>query len=79
MKTKLVVINENTLAYIPPMSNVASVLRASTLKGSRFNDFSQIHFNDESYRLATEKDFNEYNVVFNGYKKDNNNYEWEIV
>jgi len=78
MKTKLVVVNENTLGYIiPELPDTISILHASILKGSvMVNNTGGYPINNNSIRLATEKDFEDYRVSFEGYKKDSQNYEF---
>lgn len=68
-KIKLVVVDENTLGYIfPEQPNSIHVLRPSRLRGSHYPDFQSITHHGKSIRLASEKDFEDYRVVFDGYK-----------
>jgi hypothetical protein len=73
-KIKIVVIQNNTLAYILPQTpNLAFILKTSILKGSRFNEFSSaISIDGLNVRLANINDFNDYRICPNGYLKDNN-------
>lgn len=76
-KTKLVVIGEHTLGYILPNSTMAGVLHASILKGATFtvhNEPLQLPRYNETVRLATPKDFDEFRVSFEGF---NNPSEYE--
>ncbi|MEO2050277.1 MAG: hypothetical protein ABGX00_00820 [Allomuricauda sp.] len=77
-KIKLVVIDEHTLGYIfPELPNSAGILRASILRGSNFNDMGgSISLHGATVRLASEKDFDDYRVVFDGYK-NSPEYEYE--
>ncbi len=66
-KTKLVVLNENTLGYIlPELPNYVQHLHASVLRGATGNTNSLVGSLDK-VRLASEKDFNEYNVHFGSF------------
>lgn len=69
-KIRLVVINENILAYSISGSKSYGVLHASVLRGATCNPHSGFHQEPESIRLATEKDFDEFRVHFEGYKND---------
>jgi len=72
-KIKLVVFNENTLGYIlPELPNYVQPLHASVLKGG-VNTIRLIGPSDK-IRLASELDFEEYRVVFNGYKNNPEEY-----
>lgn len=74
-KIKLVVVNENRLGYIDPYLNNNltrfNTLRALVSKGANFSS-DDIYFitGSDTVRLAKEADFNEYGVVFDGYKND---------
>lgn len=79
-KIKLVVADEHTLGYIIPETNSLGVLHSSILRGSPLgNDqvmaakplgiFSKI-------RPASEKDFDDYGVMFDGYK-NSGEYEYD--
>ena len=77
-KIKLVVVNENTLGYIDPRTpNNLSILRALGTKGSRFNNHSgpAALFEYDTVRLASEKDFDNIGVCFEGYGNDYYEYE----
>lgn len=74
-KIKLVVVNEHTLGYIDPYMNEDgsrfNILHASILKGSTLRD-GDLYFLSASddVRLASAKDFEEYRISFDGYKRD---------
>lgn len=71
-KIKLVVVDEHTLGYVvEQMEDRAFVLHQSILKGAPW----QLHPHDillsgRKVRLASEKDFEDYRVCFEGYKDD---------
>jgi len=79
-KIKLVVFKDHTLGYIlPEIPNSVQHLHSSILRGATFSvsKCNDIIDNPKDIRLATEKDFNEYNVSFIGF--DNQNiYEYKI-
>lgn len=75
-KTKLVVIGEHTLGYILPNSTTAGVLHASILKGANEHYSLQLPRYNETVRLATPKDFDEFRVSFEGF---NNPSEYEYA
>ena len=80
-RIKLVVIDEHTLGYLIPNSNYAGVLRASILKGapstcSPLSAMNPILVIFAKVRLASEKDFDDFRVSFDGYKKNKNEYEF---
>ena len=77
-RIKLVVYNEHTLGYIQPETpNIVCILHTSILRGSALSGSSVIYTDTaKSLRLATEKDFNDYRVCFDGYK-NNNDYEYQ--
>lgn len=71
---KLVVYKNHTLGYIQPeLPKIVQILHTSPLKGSpttsNLTSSFPIH-NDEDYRLASEKDFEDFKVMFNGYKNN---------
>jgi hypothetical protein len=69
-RTKLIVVEENTLGYIlPQLPNTLCILHASILKGSRYVSYSNIEsfILPKEYRLATAADFEEFNQCFNGF------------
>lgn len=69
-KTKLVVVNENTLGYIlPETPETLGVLHASILKGALFCVHPEPkHISSlDKVRLATEKDFDDYRMSFKGF------------
>jgi hypothetical protein len=76
-KIKLVVFNNHTLGYIlPELPNRLQVLQASVLRGATFKVHDEsiaIGLND-SYRLATAKDFADFNFHFGGFQ-NNPDYE----
>jgi len=75
-KIKLVVFNEHTLGYILPKTpNTLCVLHASILRGAINSGSSHINSNDK-VRLANEKDFEDYRIMFNGYKNNLQEYEY---
>lgn len=77
-KIRLVVVDEHTLGYIQPETpRTYGVLHASILKGAAFELYpsSKMISPLNKIRLATEKDFKEFRVSFDGYK-DDNNYEY---
>lgn len=78
-KIKLVVVDEHTLGYIfPEQPNTYHILKESILKGSPYNynnGTSRLIYN-QKIRLASENDFNEFNVIFDGYKNNPNEYEF---
>ncbi len=68
-RIKLVVANENTLGYIQPETpNSLSILHASILKGSTFSNTSGSVNLPKNHRLATEKDFENFNVFMGSFK-----------
>lgn len=72
---KLVVVNENTLGYIEPQSpTLLSVFRAynTTSPSSRFNEHSgsQLLWDTDVVRLASQKDFDYFRVSMEGYRRD---------
>jgi hypothetical protein len=78
-KTKLVVFNEHTLGYIiPENAKEVYVLHESILKGATFrlNPVSSLINKNDTVRLATKEDFNEYRVSFEGYE-NNPNYQYK--
>jgi len=78
MKTKLVVVNENTLGYIlPELPNYISILHTSILRGSSISGRDSIFINSgDRVRLATKEDFDLYRVDFTGYDNPNE-YEYD--
>jgi len=80
-KIKLVVVNENTLGYINPKTpNLLGVLHSSILKGAPFILYPgpRSIFETDKVRLASEADFEEYRVCFNGYKNNPDEYEFSL-
>ena len=77
-KIKLVVFNEHTIGYImPERPDYVQVLHASILRGATFEllPTSKYISKTDKVRLASEKDFNDYRISFEGYK-DNISYEY---
>lgn len=74
-KTLLVVVGEHTIGYIDPSSPLHfGIFHASGLRRSPYSNiqgFAMLPNNE--WRLATEKDFEDFNVSFEPYK-DNENF-----
>ncbi|GEM_PF-1349735 len=67
-KIKLVVAEGNTLGYIlPQLPNYLCILQASILKGSRFSNSSGSVNLPKEWRLASIKDFEDFNFSIKGY------------
>lgn len=62
-KVKLIVIEEHTLGYTAD-DIFAWIFRASIIKGSTFNQWDSILLKNKTFRLATKKDFDDYNISF---------------
>ena len=79
-KIKLVVVGDHTLGYIHPETpNKINVLWGFILKGGRSwgsEIVLPILNKNDTIRLASEEDFNYFNVCFNGYKNNPNEYEF---
>jgi hypothetical protein len=75
-KIKLVVIDNHTLGYLIPNSTMAGILRTSILKGSTWDPNSNVETKGRQVRLASEKDFDEFMVSFEGYKKKPEEYQF---
>ena len=75
-RIKLVVVDEHTLGYITPGLNGIRVLHASILRGSPYCDTSVIYEEGKKIRLASEQDFDDYRVCFDGYR-NNPDYEYQ--
>jgi hypothetical protein len=79
-KIKLVVVSDHTLGYIHPETpNQINVLWGFILKGGKSwgSVIPLPIFNkNETIRLASEKDFNDFNVCFKGYKNNPEEYEF---
>jgi hypothetical protein len=77
-RIKLVVFNEHTLGYIlPEQPERVCILHTSILKGSYLSNSSTIYVSDGTVRLASEKDFNSFRVLFSGYKNLPEIYEYD--
>ena len=76
-RTKLIVADEHTLGYIMPNSETVGVLHASVLRGATFSVHPEPKNVSmfEKIRLASEKDFDNFRVSFQGY---NNETEYEF-
>lgn len=76
-RIKLVVLNENILGYINPgLTDLVHILHASVLKGATAANFQSIIIGSGSnVRLASEQDFDNFRVSFDGY---NNELEYEF-
>lgn len=83
-RIKLVVVNEHTLGYIFPPSaykehsglTFVNILHASVLKGAVQTSNPILIGSTHTVRLASEKDFDDFRVVFRGYENKN---EYEFV
>ncbi len=76
MQTKLVVIEEKKLGYIlPGDTQRAHILSAPITKGNA-GSLDPVYLHGLSYRLANEKDFDDFGVSFEDYKSDSENYEF---
>lgn len=73
-RTKLIVADENTLGYVLPNSEMVGVLHASVLRGATSSATPKPIYMFEKTRLATEKDFDNFRVSFQGF---NNEKEYE--
>jgi len=71
-KIQFIVIDENTLCYtIPEIPNTAGILRASTIRGSSYNDLTgSIAIPKRNVRLATRQDFDDYLIRNDQYDND---------
>lgn len=77
-KIKLVVIEKHTLGYLIPGTNLFGVLRASVLRGSPFSELSSpVNLGNMKWELAGEKEFRKFRVVFDGFKRRPNIYEFK--
>lgn len=73
-KTKLIVADEHTIGYIIPNSNMVCILHASVLMGATSYNTPKPIYMFKKIRLATESDFNNFRVSFQGF---NNEKEYE--
>lgn len=70
LRTKLVVFNNHTLGYIiPELPNYMQPLHASILKGAPFETHPSSKYigKSDNVRLASEKDFNDFNCHFGSF------------
>ena len=78
-RTKLIVVDECMLCSAMPGSTTASVLHASVLKGSdSYAHMRTVHVHEGNHRLASEKDFDDFRVCFNGFNNPSK-YEFDIT
>lgn len=76
-RIKLIVYKEHTLACVFPESpRMAQVIRPSVLRGSHYPSYSNFLPDPKSVRLASEKDFDDFNVSFKGF---DNKQEYEYA
>ncbi|MSW53420.1 MAG: hypothetical protein F2817_21340 [Actinobacteria bacterium] len=83
-RIKLVVVDEHTLGFIFPQSYYdkpsglvyVNILHASVLKGAVNTADPILIGSTNKVRLASEKDFDDFRVVMNGYKNNPNEYEF---
>ena len=69
-RIKLVVVNENMLGYITPeLPEYVGIFRSSILRGATYPETSGPYMlrSFDKTRLASEKDFNDFRVVMNGF------------
>ncbi len=78
-KIQLVVLDNHTLGLINPGSDHVDVLHSSILKGAPFELFpsGKLISMYKTKRLASEKDFDEFRVSFEWYKKHPEEYEFK--
>jgi hypothetical protein len=69
-RTRLIVADEHTLGYIMPNSTMVGVLHASILRGATSSESPKPIYMFEKIRLASEKDFNDFRVSFQGYQNE---------
>lgn len=70
-KIKLVVLNENVLGtIIYDHFNTVDVLKASIIKGDSGSLNPRSFVSPESVRLASPKDFEDFNVSFDGFNSE---------
>lgn len=79
-KIKLVVVDEHTLGYIDPeRPHQAGVLHESILRGAPFRvpaSVEPILIEGKNVRLASKKDFEDFNVHFGGFE-NTEEYEYD--
>lgn len=85
-RIKVIVVNENTLAELipgkPGRIHVLSARATKKVKSRFFNYNGQYYFDlwrSDTTRLATEQDFDEYRVLFEGQYNDPEKYEFELT
>lgn len=79
-RVKLVVVNENMLGYITPnLPNYVGILRSSILRGATYPENCGPYLLSplDKTRLASEKDFDDFRVLMNGYKNLPEVYEFQ--
>ena len=79
-RVKLVVVNENMLGYITPnLPNYVGILRSSILRGATYPENCGPYLLSplDKTRLASEKDFDDFRVLMNGYKNLPEVYEYQ--
>jgi len=80
MKTRFVVINENMLGYVNPLTpNSAGILASSVIRGASHSwkdgDYP-LSVDGRGVRPATKADFDTYRVSSNGYEQDTKHYDF---
>jgi len=68
--TKLVVCDNHTLGYIEKESRIVNILHGSILKGATFelNPTYKFITQFDDIRLASKKDFEDFNVYFGAFR-----------
>ena len=74
-KIRLIVIDEHTLGY-QISETMAGVLQASVIKGATQSPWTNIIIKGKNIRLASQKDFDEFNVSMDGYKRAPHQFEF---
>ena len=69
---EIIVFNEHTIGYREPGAKRMNILHASVLKGANWCLYPDINFIDptDKVRLATPKDFKEFLISEDGYRRD---------
>ncbi len=78
-RIRMIVIDENVLAYSNEGSNFGNVLHASILKGSNARGGDRIYLEGRTVRTATRKDFDDFSVSIDGYLKGDGIFEYIIA